>query len=127
MDEAREKEIQAQEEAMHKDIAGLILITPITSGRDQAEAQGFGIFSFIAGDAFDNLSKIANVKCPLLVIHGTEDAVLAYEMGQAIFEAAQTDKRFVTIKGGGHNNLSYINPDRYWRAIKAFISDSRKR
>ena len=111
----------------HKDIAGLILVTPITSGRAQAKAQGFGVFSFVAGKAFDNLSKISSVTCPLLIIHGTRDEVLSYSMGKAIFEAANTEKQFVTIAGGGHNNLSYVNPKKYWGAIKEFISAFRKR
>ena len=63
-----------------------------------------------------------SIKCPLLIIHGTKDEVLSYSMGKMIFEAANTKKQFVTINGGGHNNLSQVNPKQYWGAIKDFIS-----
>jgi uncharacterized protein len=108
--------------AQHKNLAGLILVTPLSSGKAQAKAQGFGLLSFVAENAFDNLSKMPSIKCPLLVIHGTMDEVLSYAMGKEIYEAAKTEKQFVTITGGGHNNLSFFKPDQYWGAIKSFIS-----
>lgn len=107
--------------SQNKNIAGLILVTPLTSGKAQAKAQGFGVLSSVAGNSFDNLSKMPSIKCPLLVIHGTKDEVLSFSMGREIFEAANTKKQFVEIISGGHNNLSYINPEKYWGAIKAFI------
>jgi fermentation-respiration switch protein FrsA (DUF1100 family) len=114
--------------SQHKDIAGLILITPLTSARAHAKAQGLGVFSFLAGDAFDNLSKIQNIRCPLLVVHGTKDEILPFSMGREIFDQASTQKSFVAIEGGGHNNLSQVDPEKYWGAIAKFIlkMDSHK-
>jgi pimeloyl-ACP methyl ester carboxylesterase len=40
------------------------------------------------------------VRCPVLVIHGDEDAVRSHEQGIALAEA--TGGEFVTIAGGGH-------------------------
>jgi fermentation-respiration switch protein FrsA (DUF1100 family) len=107
--------------SQHKDIAGLILITPLTSAKAQAKAQGLGFLSFLAGDAFDNLSKISNIKCPLLVIHGTDDEILSFSMGKDIFDQAHVDKQLVIIEGAGHNNLSQMDPEKYWGAIAEFI------
>ncbi|MBC2716628.1 MAG: alpha/beta hydrolase [Desulfobacteraceae bacterium] len=107
--------------SQNKDIAGLILITPLTSAKAHAKAQGLGFLSFLAGNAFDNLSKISNIRCPLLVIHGTEDKVLPFFMGREIFDHANVEKRLVIINGAGHNNLSQTDPAKYWGAIAEFI------
>jgi len=107
--------------AQDKDIAGLILITPLTSAKAQAKAQGLGFLSFLAGNAFDNLSKISHIKCPLLVIHGTDDKILSFSMGRDIYDQAPVEKRLVIIERAGHNNLSQMNPEKYWGAIADFI------
>jgi uncharacterized protein len=103
-----------------KDIAGLILITPLTSAK--AQAQGLGFLSLLAGNAFDNLSKISHIKCPVLVIHGTDDEILSFSMGKDIYDQAPAEKRFVIIEGAGHNNLSQMDPEKYWGAISEFIA-----
>jgi len=104
-----------------KDIAGLILITPLTSAKAQAKAQGLGFLSFLAGNAFDNLSKITHIKSPLLVIHGTDDEILSFSMGKDIYDQAPVEKQLVIIDGGGHNNLSQMDPEKYWGSISEFI------
>jgi pimeloyl-ACP methyl ester carboxylesterase/predicted glycosyltransferase len=48
----------------------------------------------------------AKIRCPLLVIHGTEDRIQLYERGKAVAEA--TGAELVTIEGGGHNPLGRI-------------------
>jgi hypothetical protein len=112
--------------SQHKDIAGLILITPLTSAKAQAKAQGLGFLSFLAGSAFDNLSKISNIKCPLLVIHGTDDQILSFSMGKAIFNQAPVEKQLVIIEGAGHNNLSQVDSEKYWGSIAEFIRKTKK-
>lgn len=41
-----------------------------------------------------------NIRCPVLVIHGSEDAVISHSRGAAV--AAATGGTLVTIGGGGH-------------------------
>jgi len=103
------------------DIAGLILITPLTSAKAHAKARGLGFLSFLAGKAFDNLSKIQNIRCPLLVVHGTKDEILPFSMGREIVDRANAEKSFVIIEGAGHNNLSQVDPEKYWGSIASFI------
>jgi hypothetical protein len=110
--------------AMDQDIAGLILVTPLTSAKEHAKAHGMGLLAFLAGDAFDNFSKITRIRSPLLVIHGTRDEILPFAMGKAIFDRATTRKQFVVIENGGHNNLSHVRPDLYWGAIRTFITET---
>ncbi len=109
--------------AQHKNLHGLILVTPLSNGKEQAEASGLGLISTFAGDAFDNLTKIDNLNSPLLVIHGTQDRVVPFSMGEAIFNRAKTEKKFIKIEGAGHNDLQDSYSKEYWIPILKFMND----
>ena len=87
--------------------AGLILEAPFTSVPDVA-AQAFPIFParLILDERWDTDEHIRNLNAPLLVIHGTEDEVVPYAQGLAVFDAAGvSEKFFESVEGGSHNNL----------------------
>jgi pimeloyl-ACP methyl ester carboxylesterase/predicted glycosyltransferase len=60
----------------------------------------------------------ALVRCPVLVIHGTDDAVRPYEMGVRLAEL--TNGSLVTIEGGGHGPHAR-DPVRVNRLISDFV------
>ena len=111
----------AIETAQDKNIAGLILSTPLTSAKDIVKSSGFGWISSLAGNALDNLSKLDNLRAPLLVVHGTDDQITPYTMGVEIFEAATVQKQLITIEGGDHNSLHIEYAQEYWPPILEFI------
>jgi len=49
------------------------------------------------------LALYRSIRCPLLIIHGDQDAVVSYTRGVAIAEATGTP--LITIAGGGHHNF----------------------
>jgi uncharacterized protein len=102
-------------------ISGLILVAPLTSGKGLAKASNLGFISFLAGNSFDNISRISNITSPLLVIHGTDDNVIPFEMGKTVFHEAKVIKKFIEIEGANHNNLSTTYKSRYWAPIHDFI------
>ena len=110
--------------AQYKQIAGLILVSPLTSGKDQAKASGLGLISSLAGNSFDNINKIKNIEAPVLVIHGTKDRVIPYSMGKEIFAAAKSRKKFIKIEGAGHNNLQDAYSQEYWSPIFSFLKQT---
>jgi len=107
--------------ARRKNLAGIILITPLTSGRDMMRAHGLGLFAFIAGDSLNNLAKCREISSPVLIIHGTEDEVTPLRMGEQIFAALNLPKEMVVIKGGNHNELEWKDPALYWNSIANFV------
>jgi fermentation-respiration switch protein FrsA (DUF1100 family) len=107
--------------AQGKKLHGVILVTPLSNGKEQATASGLGMISAFAGESFDNLTKIENLKSPLLVIHGTDDYVVPFTMGKAIYDRANVKKAFIKVDGAGHNNLQEAYPDEYWQPIYEFI------
>ncbi|XP_010478642.1 PREDICTED: uncharacterized protein LOC104757590 isoform X2 [Camelina sativa] len=72
-------------------------------------------------DIYSNVSKIKKVKCPVLVIHGTEDDVVNWLHGNRLWKMAKEPYEPLWIKGGGHCNLE-IYPD-YIRHLYRFIQD----
>ncbi len=108
--------------AQSQSFAGLILVTPISTGNEYARAHGLGVLSLLSGNAFDNLSKCAAIQCPVLILHGTDDEVAPYEMGKKMAERMSRPTQFVTIQGGHHNTLELQDPATFWGAIEHFIT-----
>ena len=53
----------------------------------------------------------------LLVIHGTEDSLIAPELGKRLFDAATGRKAFVLIPGGSHHNTNSLGQEQYRAAM----------
>jgi fermentation-respiration switch protein FrsA (DUF1100 family) len=87
--------------------AALILQSPYTSIADVA-ATRYGMFPvhWLIRDPFDTASVVAQIECPVLIIHGTADRVVPFAMGETLAQRFGRQARFVPIRGGGHNDLS---------------------
>ncbi len=107
--------------AQNLNYAGLILVSPLTSGKAQAKTTNLSSVAFLAGDAFNNIAKIKNIKCPVLIIHGSKDTIIPFSMGEEIYDAITTTKKLVKIEGAGHNDLSTEYYELYWAPIKSFL------
>lgn len=110
--------------ARHEAFAGLILVTPMTTGKAMGKYHGFGFLSALAGDAFNNLSKIADIRSPLLILHGTTDNIVPMAMGEQLHARAPAPKSFVAVQGAGHNDISIGGVggvNLYWKAIGQWI------
>lgn len=57
---------------------------------------------FLAKNRFESARKIAEVKCPTLITHGTNDPVIPVEQGRKLYESARDPKRLVIVEGGDH-------------------------
>lgn len=71
----------------------------------------------------DNSSKVAEFKCPLLILHGTRDAIVAPRNARENFAAAKCPKKLVWLKGYGHNNIS-SSPE-YAAEVENFIKNPK--
>ena len=109
--------------AQQHEAAGLILITPLTSAKAVARVSGLSLIAPLAGDAFNNLKKIRKISMSLLVIQGSDDRVIPFSMGKELYEHAPGEKRFVAIKGAGHNNIDSQYAQSYWPPILKFLNE----
>ena len=92
--------------ARHSDIAALILESPYTSMAALAR-RTYPIFpvSLLMRNRFDSMEWVGGVRAPTLILHGTNDAVVPYAMGQAVYDALQAPKAFAKYPGGSHIDL----------------------
>jgi uncharacterized protein len=96
----------AVELAAEKPVGRLILEAPFTS----AEAVGARRYwylpvRFLMKDQFRSDERIGEVKAPLLILHGLQDRVVPYAMGEEMFELANKPKHIVRFLDGGHEDL----------------------
>ena len=84
----------------------LILETPYYSILDVAKHR-FPLFPIksLLRYHFPNYEYVQKVKCPIAIIHGTSDKVVPYESGKKLSELNIDNLEFISIEGGGHNDL----------------------
>jgi len=77
--------------------------------------------SLFASYRFPAARFLDRARVPALVIHGDADQIIPFRLGQQLFETMKADKRFVTIRGGDHNDAQPADPSTYWNAVDGFI------
>lgn len=70
---------------------------------------------------YDNQTKIARLTVPLMVVHGTQDEVIPFSQGQAVYDAAPQPKRFVQVDGAHHNDVYIVGGQQYLTALDEFL------
>jgi len=85
----------------------LLLETPFNKFADLARAHySFLPASLLLKYTFRSDKWIQQVPCPVYILHGTADVVVPYASGAQLARAVKNPGSFITIKEGGHNNLS---------------------
>lgn len=92
--------------AGQKDVAGLVLDAPYDSMAAVAQAH-YPMFPvrWLIQDRYESDRHIANVRAPILIMHGELDAVIPIAHGKALAAAAPEPKTLVTFPNGSHENL----------------------
>lgn len=72
-------------------------------------------------DKFDNLARLPNIDCPILVIHGTLDRTVPFSHAVKNWKAIEGSKYKLFVEGAHHGNLIEVAGDEYWNLIMPFI------
>ena len=70
---------------------------------------------------YDSLSKMPELKCPVLILHSPEDDVVPYAMGRQLFAASPEPKRFADLVGG-HNTGGLMFAPSAQKEMAAFLA-----
>lgn len=70
---------------------------------------------------FDAARRIAQVRAPVLVVHGSEDRLIRPELGRRLYEEASQPKRWLLVEGGSHHNTNAVGLDAYREALGALF------
>jgi len=108
--------------ASRRTCGGLIVESTFTSIREMARrVLRIPLFEYAVKSRFDSATKIAAVRAPILVIHGTRDEVIPFSMGRRLFEAAPEPKQFFTVEGAGHDDVFIVGGEDYLKRMKSLI------
>jgi fermentation-respiration switch protein FrsA (DUF1100 family) len=101
---------------------GLIVESSFTSGREMARRVfRMPLVEYVLQSRFDSLAKIKQVRCPILIAHGTRDEVVPFSMGQRLYQAAPEPKMFLAVEDAGHNDLLLVGGEKYLEALRTLI------
>ena len=95
-------------------VAGLILESPFTSAGAMARQLYALLPRFIVRLSLDNLGRMRQIRCPVLVLHGDADRLVPTAMGKDVAAAAAGPVELVLIHGAGHNE-TYDRGGRQYR------------
>jgi pimeloyl-ACP methyl ester carboxylesterase len=87
-----------------KEIRGMVLQSPMESCGRAILGENVAWVAYHM-DMFRNYEKIHKVKCPVLVMHGTEDEVVPWENGVALHEACKEPVEPLWVEDAGHNDM----------------------
>lgn len=92
--------------ATERGVAAVVLESPYTSTVDVAATQFPWVpVGLLMSDRYDSLSRIGEVKEPLLIMHGDADEVIPQAFGKALFDAAHEPKEGFWPQGAGHGSI----------------------
>jgi fermentation-respiration switch protein FrsA (DUF1100 family) len=99
----------------------LILESGFSSTPDVAAKQ-YPIFPvrLLCRYKYKTAEYVKDIKCPLLVIHSTEDEIIPYSNGRKIFTSANEPKEFLVIRGS-HNEGYTDSGDTYTNGLRNFL------
>jgi hypothetical protein len=95
----------------------LILESPYYSLEAIARRQFAWVPPFLLKYPLRSYEWIGEVRCPVVIVHGTADTVVPFGDGERLAAAVVTPLSFVPIEGGDHNDLDRFQA--YWVAIDA--------
>ena len=86
--------------------AAVVLEAPFTSMGDAAQYHyPYVPARWLLKDGYPSASLIADVKSPLLIVHGEQDRTVPFDFGVRLYERARPPKENRWVAGAGHNNL----------------------
>jgi fermentation-respiration switch protein FrsA (DUF1100 family) len=105
---------------------GLILESGYTSVPDlAARVYPFLPVRLLSRFRYDTRKALANVACPVLVIHSREDEIVPFAHGEALYAAAREPKQLLVIRGG-HNDGFWISKPDYMAGLARFLDTAQR-
>lgn len=98
---------------------GLIVESSFTTLADIARALSYAWLpvQLILSQKFDSAEKIARVRMPMLLVHGTGDRYVPARFSRTLYELATAPKKLLLVEGGSHNNSMRMGSREYRAAI----------
>ena len=113
--------------AAHRELAGVILVSPYDSVRALAQSiYPWLPVGLLLKHPFDSMSRAGSLAAPLLCLVAENDNVIPPAHSRRLFDAwGGGDKRWLEVRGAGHDDIS--GDLRYWDEIASFLGRFSRR
>ena len=99
----------AVQAATTREVGAVILEAPYTSIAAAAQFHyPFIPAAWLVSDRYDSLSRIGQIRAPILMLHGARDGVIPLSLGEALFAAAPEPKENWIAPQAGHADLGWF-------------------
>ncbi|UYN95361.1 MAG: alpha/beta fold hydrolase [Enhydrobacter sp.] len=103
------------------------LVSTVASAKDKALLDRPWLPAFVLDhltSPFDAAGAIDRARCPVLVVHGSDDESVPLDQAVQVFDAAHAPKRLVVVPTAEHNLLN-VPPEDYLDAMASFFLKRR--
>jgi len=104
-------------------VSGVILQSPLESGARAVLGWTISIAGYFL-DPFKNYDKIARIRCPVAIVHGTADEVVPCQNGRNLHSILKDPFEPLWLEGFGHNNMPHEDVMHY---VKKFVQYCQQR
>lgn len=107
-----------------REVGGVVLEAPFPS----AAAVARRVYPFLPGlgavmrSKFETAAKLEGKGVPVLVVHCTNDPVMAYALGEQVYERAKGPKLMFRVEGYCHEEASLVAPEEYRAKLAEFFA-----
>ena len=117
--------LKSLEDFSHReDVSLLVFDSTFLSPREVAREKTNRLFQYlISNDATAN-PQLLHLTMPVLSIHSTQDYVIAYKLGQNLFQKipASTKKDFWSFDNKGHGDVFFVEEGKYRKQFIEFVN-----
>lgn len=117
--------LRSLEDFTHRDeVALLVLDSTFLSPREVAREKTNRVFQYLISNDYTAAPKLLHLTMPVLSIHSTEDFVIAYKLGQDLYNKipASTKKEFWTFNARGHGDVFFVEDLKYRKQFLDFVN-----
>ena len=108
-------------------VRALILASTFTSAVDLgSELYPFLPVRLVSRFRYDTLTRLRDVRAPVLVVHSPQDEIIPFSHGRRLFEAAREPKAMLQLSGG-HNDGFVFRREEWVKQMAAFLDMTGKR
>jgi hypothetical protein len=108
--------------ANRRPAAGLVTISAFTNLRAMAhQFVPWAPLSLILKYRFDNLKKLTEISCPILIAHGTLDELVPARMAGELAAVAKGKVTRYDVMDAGHNDVYDVGGEKLWNQIGDFL------
>jgi fermentation-respiration switch protein FrsA (DUF1100 family) len=111
--------------ASRKPVIGLATFSAFTSMSNMAHKLVPWLpTSLLLRHRFDSLSKIAQIKVPILILHGQNDRIIPFAMQSELFKAAKSSPRVKTVTILSDHNDLFDAQEAVYEPLKEFVTSA---